>query len=201
MRRTQRAALFWAVSAVLAATLNAAATPVEETTTMGSGTKGENPRLQAMFAAGCFWGVESAFRQVEGVVETAVGYSGGHTENPTYEDVCSHTTGHAEVVLVTYDPEKVSYDHLLEVFWDAHDPTQLNRQGPDIGDQYRSAIFTFGEAQRKAAEASREKLQASGKYGKRKIVTEIAPASTFYRAEEYHQQYWEKRGRTGCPMK
>jgi peptide-methionine (S)-S-oxide reductase len=164
-----------------------------------SETSKTNPILRAMFGAGCFWGVESAFREVEGVVETAVGYSGGMTENPTYEDVCSHTTGHAEVVLVTYDPEKVSYEDLLEVFWKTHNPTQLNRQGPDVGDQYRSAIFYFTEEQKKAAEASRGRLQKSGKYDN-DIVTEISPASAFYRAEEYHQQFWEKRGRKGCSL-
>jgi peptide-methionine (S)-S-oxide reductase len=164
-----------------------------------SDTRETNTLPQAMFGAGCFWGVESAFREVDGVVETAAGYSGGKTENPTYPDVCSHTTGHAEVVLVTYDPDRVSYEQLLDVFWRIHDPTQLDRQGPDIGDQYRSAVFTFTEAQRKAAESSREKLRESGAFGKREIVTQIAPASTFYRAEEVHQQYWEKRGRKGCP--
>lgn len=154
---------------------------------------------QAMFGAGCFWGVEATFRQIEGVTETAVGYSGGHTEDPTYRDVCSHTTGHAEVVRVTYDPEKVSYEDLLDVFWRCHDPTQFNRQGPDIGDQYRSAIFYFDKEQKKAAEASREKLQRSDRYRKREIVTEITPASTFYRAEDYHQRYLEKHSRGGCP--
>ncbi len=156
---------------------------------------------KAMFGAGCFWGVESAFREVNGVVETAVGYSGGITENPTYGEVCSHTTGHAEVVLITYDPDRVSYEALLDVFWRIHDPTQLDRQGPDIGDQYRSAVFTFNEAQRKAAEASEEKLRKSGAFGKRQIVTEITPATPFYRAEEVHQQYWEKSGRKGCPRR
>jgi len=164
-------------------------------TDTGSGNTESLP--QAMFAAGCFWGVEAAFRKVAGVVETAVGYSGGHTENPTYEDVCSHTTGHAEVVLVTYDPEKVSYEELLDVFWASHDPTQINRQGPDIGDQYRSAVFYFTEEQRKAAEASKKRLQASGRV-LGDIATEITEASTFYRAEDYHQQYFEKRGGSGC---
>ncbi len=160
--------------------------------------KETNP-ARAMFGAGCFWGVESAFGKIEGVVETAVGYSGGRTENPTYEDVCSHTTGHAEVVLLTYDPEKVSFEDLLEVFWKIHDPTQLNRQGPDVGDQYRSAVFYFDEDQRVTAEASRTELRKSGRFD-RDIVTEITPASTFYRAEEYHQQFWEKRGRKGCAL-
>jgi len=167
--------------------------------TMADHERTENRGLpKAMFAAGCFWGVEAAFRQVDGVVETAVGYSGGRTDNPTYQDVCSHTTGHAEVVLVTHDLERVSYERLLDVFWNSHDPTQLNRQGPDIGDQYRSAIFYFTEDQKLAAEASKDRLEKSGKHKKR-IVTEITPASTFYRAEEYHQRYLEKRGQGGCP--
>ena len=147
----------------------------------------------ATFAAGCFWGVEAAFRKVTGVVDTAVGYSGGTLENPTYKDVCTDKTGHAEVVQVTYDPSRVSYQQLLAVFWDCHDPTQLNRQGPDVGAQYRSAIFYHNEEQRAAATAAREKLVQSGKHT-RPVVTEITPASTFYRAEEYHQRYLEKRG-------
>jgi peptide-methionine (S)-S-oxide reductase len=152
---------------------------------------------KATFGAGCFWGVEAAFRQVEGVTGTAVGYAGGHTESPTYEDVCSHTTGHAEVVEVSYDPERVSYEQLLDVFWGKHDPTQLNRQGWDIGDQYRSVIFVHDEEQREAAERSKRELAASGRYRK-PIVTQIEPAPTFYRAEDYHQQYLEKRGRSTC---
>ena len=144
---------------------------------------------KATFGAGCFWGVEAAFRQVEGVVSTSVGYSGGTTENPTYGDVCSGTTGHAEVVEVEYDPSKVSYEELLEVFWENHDPTTLNRQGPDVGAQYRSAIFFHTPEQEAAARASKEKVQ--GKF-KNPIVTEITPASEFYRAEEYHQRYFEK---------
>ncbi len=151
----------------------------------------------ATFGAGCFWGVEAAFRQLEGVTRTEVGYEGGTLENPTYEDVCSHTTGHAEVVEVTYDPERVSYEALLEVFWRKHDPTQLNRQGWDIGDQYRSVIFVHDEEQRRAAEASKAALDASGAYRK-PIVTTVEPAQTFYRAEDYHQQYLEKRGRASC---
>jgi peptide methionine sulfoxide reductase msrA/msrB len=154
---------------------------------------------RAMFGAGCFWGVENAFRRVEGVVETAVGYSGGHTQGPSYQDVCSGTTGHAEVVLVTYDPEMVSYEELLDVFWNLHDPTQVNRQGPDIGEQYRSAIFYFGEDQRKTAEEAKRKLENSGRYH-RPIATEITPAGEFYRAEEYHQQYLEKRSGVGCGL-
>ena len=152
---------------------------------------------KATFAAGCFWGVEAAFRQIEGVMSTRVGYSGGQTDNPTYEDVCSHTTGHAEVVEVTYDPEQVSYEELLDVFWRKHDPTQLNRQGWDVGDQYRSVIFVHDEEQRAAAERSKAELDASGRYRK-PIVTAIEPAQTFYVAEDYHQQYLEKRGRSSC---
>jgi peptide-methionine (S)-S-oxide reductase len=152
---------------------------------------------KALFGAGCFWGVEAAFRQVEGVSATAVGYSGGRKENPSYEDVCSGRTGHAEVVEVEYDPSKVSYDKLLDVFWENHDPTTLNRQGPDVGEQYRSAIFTLDPEQEAAARASKERLEKSGRY-KRPIVTEITPASTFYRAEEYHQRYLEKHGLAHC---
>jgi peptide-methionine (S)-S-oxide reductase len=150
---------------------------------------------KATFGAGCFWGVEAAFRQLDGVTATRVGYAGGRTENPTYEDVCSHTTGHAEVVEVTYDPERISYDDLLQLFWRKHDPTQLNRQGWDVGDQYRSAIFVHDEEQRAAAEASKEREQA---HHSRPVVTEITPAPTFYEAEDYHQQYLEKRGRATC---
>lgn len=153
---------------------------------------------KATFGAGCFWGVEAAFRKVDGVVDTAVGYSGGHTPNPTYEDVCSHTTGHAEVVQVTFDPARVSYEELLEVFWRIHDPTQVNRQGPDIGDQYRSVIFYHSGEQRRIAEESRAALEASGRLS-RPVATKIEPAQTFWRAEEYHQRYYEKRGITsGC---
>ena len=152
---------------------------------------------KALFGAGCFWGVEAAFRQVEGVLATAVGYSGGRKENPSYEDVCSGRTGHAEVVEVEYDPSKVSYDDLLGVFWENHDPTTLNRQGPDVGEQYRSAIFTLAPEQEAAARASKERLEKSGRY-KRPIVTEITPASKFYRAEEYHQRYLEKHGLAHC---
>lgn len=154
---------------------------------------------KATFGAGCFWGVEAAFRQVAGVTATAVGYEGGTLPNPTYGDVCSHTTGHAEVVEVSYDPARVSYDDLLAVFWEAHDPTQLNRQGPDVGDQYRSVIFYHTPEQQAAAEASKEQQERTGKY-RRPIVTEIVPAATFYRAEEYHQQYLEKRGLATCKI-
>jgi len=152
---------------------------------------------QATFGAGCFWGVEAAFRRVKGVTGAAVGYLGGTFKNPTYQDVCTGQTGHAEVVQVDYDPSKVSYEDLLKVFWESHDPTTLNRQGPDIGTQYRSAIFYHDAEQQAAALASKEKLQSSGVY-KRPIVTEITPASEFYRAEDYHQQYLEKHGRSSC---
>ncbi|NIO09263.1 MAG: peptide-methionine (S)-S-oxide reductase MsrA [Deltaproteobacteria bacterium] len=148
---------------------------------------------KATFAAGCFWGVESAFHRVNGVTSTTVGYSGGHFQNPTYEHVCSGTTGHAEVVQVEFDPAKVTYDELLSVFWNVHDPTTLNRQGPDIGEQYRSAIFFHDDEQRARAEASKQALEESGRF-KNPIVTEITKASEFYPAEDYHQQYFEKRG-------
>jgi peptide-methionine (S)-S-oxide reductase len=154
---------------------------------------------KATFAAGCFWGVEEAFRQVPGVTGTAVGYEGGTTGHPTYEDVCTDTTGHAEVVEVEYDPDKVSYEQLLDVFWANHDPTQLNRQGPDFGTQYRSAIFYHTPEQRAAAEASKAALQASGRF-RRPVVTEITPAGSFWRAEEYHQRYLQKRGRGSCHL-
>ncbi len=150
---------------------------------------------KATFGAGCFWGVEAAFRQLEGVTGTRVGYSGGILENPTYEDVCSHTTGHAEVVEVTYDPEHISYDQLLETFWGKHDPTQLNRQGWDIGDQYRSVIFFHDEEQHEAALSSKAHEQA--RYSE-PIVTLVEPAQTFYEAEDYHQRYLEKQGRATC---
>ena len=150
---------------------------------------------KATFAAGCFWGVEAEFRQVSGVVSTAVGYEGGKTANPSYRDVCTDRTGHAEVVEVTYDPARVSYEELLKVFWNNHDPTTLNRQGPDVGTQYRSAIFYHTPEQQAAAATSKE--QHAGRY-KRPIVTEIVPAATFNRAEEYHQQYLEKRGLSHC---
>ncbi|HEY9869552.1 MAG TPA: peptide-methionine (S)-S-oxide reductase MsrA [Candidatus Obscuribacterales bacterium] len=152
---------------------------------------------KATFGAGCFWGVEAAFRRLKGVVSTAVGYAGGTLENPTYEDVCTDTTGHAEVVEVDYDPDKVSYEELLDVFWKTHNPTTLNRQGPDIGRQYRSVIFCHTPEQLAAAEASRDKLERSGRY-KDRIVTEIKMAPRFYRAEEYHQRYLEKRGLAQC---
>lgn len=148
--------------------------------------------VKATFGAGCFWGVEAAFRKVPGVGDVTVGYMGGTVENPTYEDVCTGRTGHAEVVQVEYDPSEVSFDDLLDVFWRAHDPTTMNRQGPDVGTQYRSVIFRHSPEQQAAANASKEKLQASGRFSD-PIVTEITPASAFYRAEEYHQRYLEKR--------
>ena len=151
----------------------------------------------AMFAAGCFWGVEEAFRQLPGVVQTEVGYSGGHVENPGYERVCSDTTGHAEVVRVEYDPERISYGQLLYVFWQSHDPTQLNRQGPDVGSQYRSAVFYYDDRQEEEATRAKQLLQNSGRYD-RPVVTEITSVSPFYRAEEYHQRYLQKRGQSFC---
>ncbi len=152
---------------------------------------------KATFAAGCFWGVEATFRQLPGVTSTHVGYTGGNAENPTYKDVCTDTTGHAEAVEVEYDPAKLSYDKLLEVFWENHDPTQLNRQGPDFGKQYRSAIFFHDAAQEAAAKASKDALEKSRRYSK-PIVTQIVPAVKFYEAEDYHQQYLEKRGLATC---
>jgi peptide-methionine (S)-S-oxide reductase len=151
----------------------------------------------ATFGAGCFWGIEAAFRNIPGVVDATVGYSGGHMENPTYKDVCTDETGHAEVVQVTFDPSKLSYEQLLDAFWKMHDPTQVNRQGPDFGSQYRSAIFFHSPEQKAAAEKSKAALQASGKFRK-PIATEITPAGPFYRAEEYHQRYLEKRGAASC---
>lgn len=152
---------------------------------------------KATFASGCFWSVEEAFRHLSGVVSTTVGYTGGTTEDPTYDDVCTGTTGHAEAVQAEYDPEKISYQDLLKVFWNVHDPTQVNRQGPDIGTQYRSVIFAHTPEQAALAQKSKEVLETSGKYDK-PVVTEIVPATTFYRAEEYHQQYLEKRGLATC---
>jgi peptide-methionine (S)-S-oxide reductase len=163
--------------------------PIEGRTVMAS--------QQAIFAAGCFWGVEEAFREMPGVISTAVGYIGGTTKNPSYEHVCMDGTGHAEAVLVEYDPTRVTYDDLLERFWKIHDPTQVNRQGPDFGTQYRTAIFYTSDEQRAAAEKSKEQLSARGKH-RRPIATEIVDAPEFYRAEEYHQQYFAKRGQPSC---
>ncbi len=152
----------------------------------------------ATFGAGCFWGVEAAFRRVPGVTATAAGYMGGSTKNPGYEQVCSGITGHAEVVQVTYDPARVTYDELLSVFWSVHDPTQLNRQGPDVGSNYRSVIFYHDAEQGQKARRSKEELQVSGRFGFGRIVTAIQPAAEFWRAEEYHQQYFEKHGGGSC---
>ncbi len=151
----------------------------------------------ALFGAGCFWGVEEAFRRVEGVVETAAGYSGGSHDDPTYRDVCSGLTGHAEVVEIRFDRDLVSYEQLLDLFWSIHDPTLLNRQGPDVGTQYRSVIFYGSPEQDAAARASKESVQTSGRF-KRPVVTEISPATTFWRAEDYHQQYIAKGGKGAC---
>jgi len=152
---------------------------------------------KATFAAGCFWGVEDAFRQVKGVTSTAVGYTGGKTKDPTYKQVCTDSTGHAEAVEVEFDPSKVSYKELLAIFFQSHDPTQLNRQGPDYGSQYRSAIFYHDAEQEAAAREAKASLDKAGGF-KRPIVTEVCPAPEFYRAEDYHQQYFEKQGIRSC---
>jgi len=155
---------------------------------------------KAIFAAGCFWGVEATFRQLPGVISTRVGYTGGDFANPTYKDVCTDRTGHAEAVEVEYDPAKLSYETLLNTFWENHDPTQLNRQGPDWGTQYRSAIFFTTPEQETEAKASKTALEKSHGYSK-PIVTQIVPASTFFQAEDYHQQYLEKKGLASCHIK
>lgn len=155
---------------------------------------------KATFAAGCFWGVEATFRQLPGVSSTRVGYIGGRTENPTYKEVCTDRTGHAEAVEVNYDPAKISYTELLNVFWENHDPTQVNRQGPDWGTQYRSAIFFHSPDQHSQALASKEALEKAHRYPK-PIATQIVPAEKFYEAEDYHQQYLEKRGLASCHVK
>lgn len=156
---------------------------------------------KATFAAGCFWGVEEAFTHLPGVLETIVGYTGGHVANPTYEQVCSHTTGHAEAVQITFDPEKIRYEQLLDKFWEIHDPTTLNRQGPDIGSNYRSAIFYHNNEQKKEAEKSKNEFGKSGKLD-RPIVTEIQASGPFYKAEEYHQKYYHKHdiASISCPI-
>ncbi|HLY67094.1 MAG TPA: peptide-methionine (S)-S-oxide reductase MsrA [Chloroflexota bacterium] len=154
---------------------------------------------KATFAAGCFWGVEDVFRHVDGVTSTRVGYTGGHTKEPSYHDVCGDTTGHAEAVEVEFDPAKVSYEQLLQAFWENHDPTTVNRQGPDFGTQYRSGVFYHDDAQKQAAEASKEALDRSGRL-RRPVVTEIVPAEDFWEAEDYHQQYFEKRGISHCSI-
>lgn len=153
----------------------------------------------AIFGAGCFWGVEETFRKLSGVIATSVGYMGGTLDHPSYEDVCNHKTGHAEVVQVEFDPSKVTYEQLLNVFWECHDPTTVDRQGPDIGSQYRSVIFYYDDEQKKIAEHSMETLARSGIHGM-PIVTEIVPAQTFWRAEDYHQQYFAKRGGGHCHL-
>jgi peptide-methionine (S)-S-oxide reductase len=150
---------------------------------------------RATFAAGCFWGVESAFRQIPGVTATRVGYTGGHTDDPSYREVCSDTTGHAEAVEVEFDPEHVTYEQLLEAFWRSHDPTQGDRQGPDVGSQYRSAVFVHSPSQEEAAVASKARVQAQLPA---RVTTEVVPAGTFWAAEDYHQQYFEKSGRSAC---
>ncbi|MBN2162245.1 MAG: peptide-methionine (S)-S-oxide reductase MsrA [Pontiellaceae bacterium] len=156
----------------------------------------EKPKMEkAVFAGGCFWGVEALFQELDGVVDTTVGYTGGHTENPTYKDVCGHGTGHAEAVEVVFDPAKVSYKVLCDYFWRLHDPTTVNRQGPDVGDQYRSAIFYLSPEQKADAEAVKPEAQT---HWKKPIVTEIIPATVFYSAEEYHQDYFKKHGGHGC---
>ncbi len=181
--------------------LNSAALKfVEATSEAGKEKAGVQAGLvQASFGAGCFWGVEAEFRAVPGVIETAVGYQGGTLKNPTYEDVCSGRTGHAEVVHVEFDPSKVSYQQLLEVFWANHDPTTPNRQGPDHGTQYRSVVFTYTPQQKEEAEAFKAKLETEKRFS-RPIVTQIVPAPEFYRAEEYHQRYLEKRGQRSCAL-
>ncbi len=153
--------------------------------------------VKATFAAGCFWGVEAAFYDIDGVITTTVGYTGGNTQDPTYHDVCTDRTGHAEALLIEFDPDKISYPDLLEIFWSIHDPTQLNRQGPDVGSQYRSAIFFHTPEQESQARASKESIQRSGKFDK-DIVTEIVPATDFYTAEEYHQKYFLKHENVAC---
>ena len=158
----------------------------------------QNNLQMATFAAGCFWGVEEAFRQVKGVKSTTVGYTGGQFENPTYKDVCTHTTGHAEALVIQFDPNEVSYEQLLDVFWSIHDPTTKNRQGPDIGSQYRSMIAYHTQEQELLAKKSKADLEKSGQLREGTIVTEIVPASIFYQAEDYHQKYYQKRGGGSC---
>ena len=189
-----------ALTAQIAARTQAGQTRVSPTTPYGQRTVKGTRLEKATFGAGCFWGVEAAFRRVEGVTATRVGFMGGRTRNPSYHDVCAGDTGHAEVVEVTYDPAAVTYARLLEVFWDEHDPTTLNRQGPDIGDQYRSVIFHHTPAQRQAAEDSKKQLAGSGKY-RSSVVTAIEAAGDFWQAEDYHQQYLEKRGLASCRVR
>ena len=188
---------FWLACLLPAMGAGSASVTVE--TGKSAEVKGEKHMEKATFAAGCFWGVEYKFRQVKGVVDTQVGYTGGSLVNPTYENVCGDKTGHAEAVQVTFDPAVVSYEHLLELFWKNHNPTTRNRQGPDIGAQYRSAIFYHTPEQEKTARAAKEQLEKSGRYLK-PVVTEIVPAVAFYPAEEYHQRYYEKHGRGACAI-
>jgi len=186
-------------SLVFEPTRQSTSTEAAPTTNEPASVQSSGSREKATFAAGCFWQVEATFRNVEGVLSTQVGYTGGKTEQPSYYDVCSDTTGHAEAMEVEYDPTKVSYEDLLNVFFSTHDPTTLNRQGPDVGAQYRSAIFYHDEAQRQAAEAAKERLESSNTF-RRPIVTEIVPVATFWPAEDYHQQYLEKRGLATCKI-
>ncbi len=197
MLRRELRLLVFAGCAVLCAGCGGVTAAPGEPAKRGPSPQGDTAMKTATFAAGCFWGVEQTFRNVEGVVETEVGYTGGRTENPTYKEVCAGDTGHAEAVKVTYDPERVSYDELLEVFWNAHDPTQVNRQGPDVGDQYRSAIFYHTPEQAEAARESKQALEAAKRFT-RPIATRLEEAGPFYRAEEYHQKYLEKRGLGSC---
>lgn len=183
-------------SATPGATSGAKLVPVKAASTVATKENAMDKQV-ATFGAGCFWGVEAAFRQVEGVTATAVGYAGGKQDNPTYKQVCTDDTGHAEVVQVEFDPAAVSYEQLLDVFWRSHDPTQVNRQGPDVGTQYRSIVFFHSPEQESAARASKDKLASSDRF-RRPIATEIVPAATFWKAEEYHQQYLEKRGQQSC---
>lgn len=177
--------------------MNAHSDTTANTTQTSAAQSDTTSHAQAMFGAGCFWGVEVAFRNVPGVIDAPVGYSSGTVDNPTYKQVCGGRTGHAEVIHVTYDPAKVSYEQLLEVFWAIHNPTTLNRQGPDVGSQYRSAIFYYTNEQRRIAEESKRRLDESDRYSQ-PIVTEITKAGTFWPAEEYHQRYLEKHGRAAC---
>jgi peptide-methionine (S)-S-oxide reductase len=197
MRKSRYGFLLLLLVLVVAPSLGCNADSKGETAGTVLSDEGVADMKKATFGAGCFWGVEAAFGKVNGVVSTQVGYIGGKTEDPTYKDVCTDRTGHAEAVEVTYDPDQVPYEDLLKVFWEIHDPTQLNRQGPDFGSQYRSAIFYHDADQERQALASKGQIEASGKYDK-EVATEIVPAGKFYRAEEYHQQYLEKRGINTC---
>lgn len=185
------------IAGVAFAIVNCGGEPLKKTTARIGAKKGS---AVATFGAGCFWGIESDFRAIKGVTASWVGYMGGKRKNPTYEQVCTDETGHAEAVHVEYDPNQISYEQLLEVFWNGHNPTTMNRQGPDIGTQYRSVIFYHNESQRLAAEKSKRALDAAKKW-KNPVVTVIEPAKTFYIAEDYHQQYLEKRGRSSCHTK